>query len=39
MIDDGGIEEIIPLPSIRTAIMTKIIEFLVHLKNNQAPEI
>lgn len=39
MIDDGGIDEIIPLPEVSNSILNKIIEFLTHLKDNQPPEI
>ena len=34
MIDDSGVEESIPLANVKRAILTKVIEFCVHLKDN-----
>lgn len=39
MIDDSGVDEEIPLPSIKKSILTKVIEFCKHLNSNTAPEI
>ena len=39
MIDDGGIEEEIPLPDITKETLNRIITFLGHLKDNPPPDI
>ena len=39
MIDDSGIDEEIPLPNVKRAILNKIIEFCQYIHQNTAPEI
>ncbi len=39
MIEDGGVEEEIPLPEISSKTLAKIIEFLQHLHENNPPDI
>ena len=39
MIDDGGVEEEIPIPNVKRGILEKIITFCTHLKDNNPPEI
>ena len=39
MIDDGGIEEQIPLPQVSKPILDKILIFLDHLRENPPPDI
>ena len=39
LIDDSGIEEEIPLPNIKKAILTKILEFCTHIDTHPPPEI
>eukprot|EP00347_Sterkiella_histriomuscorum_P017320 403349837 len=39
MIDDSGVEEEIPLPSVKKNILTKIIDFCSYIRDNAPPEI
>ena len=39
MIDDGGIDEVIPLPEVSTKTTELIIKFLTHLHENNPPDI
>ena len=39
MIDDSGVEEEIPLPNVKRAILDKIISFCSYIKDNTPPEI
>ena len=39
MIDDSGVDEEIPLPNVKRAILQKIIEFCQYINQNTAPEI
>ena len=39
MIDDGNIEEAIPLPTVSKETLEKVIEFCTYLKDNTPPEI
>ena len=38
MIDDSGIEEEIPLPNVKKAILEKVVDFCLHLRDNPPPE-
>src|SRR5437660_1312198 len=39
MIDDGNIDEAIPLPTVSKQTLEKVIEFCTYLKDNAPPEI
>ena len=39
IVDDSGVEEEIPLPAIKRAILDKIIEYCRYINSNQEPEI
>jgi len=39
MIDDAGPDEEIPLPNVKKAILDKVIEYCMHLRNNSPPDI
>jgi len=39
MIDDAGVEEDIPLPNVKKAILDKVVAFCVYLKDHAPPEI
>jgi S-phase kinase-associated protein 1 len=39
MIDDSGVEEEIPLPNVKKAVLEKIIQFCTYTRDNAAPEI
>ncbi|KAF4727623.1 suppressor of kinetochore protein mutant, partial [Perkinsus olseni] len=39
MVEDGGVDEEIPLPNVKTAILAKVIEYCKHHKDNPPDEI
>ena len=39
MIDDSGVEEEVPLPNVKRAILEKVVSFCQHLRDNPPPEI
>ncbi|KAF4700608.1 suppressor of kinetochore protein mutant, variant 2, partial [Perkinsus olseni] len=39
MVEDGGVDEEIPLPNVKTAILAKVIEYCKHHENNPPDEI
>ena len=39
MIDDGGVEENIPLPEVNKVTLLKVIDYCTYIKDNAAPEI
>ena len=38
MIDDSGAEEEIPLPNVKKAILEKVVQFCIHMRDNSPPE-
>ena len=39
MVDEGGTDEVIPLPNVKTAILSKVIDYCKHHKDAPAEEI
>ena len=39
MIDDGGVEEVIPLTQVNKVTLEKVIEYCKYIKDNAPPEI
>merc|ERR1711976_350013 len=39
MIDDGGVDEEIPLPNVKKSIYSKIEQYCIHLRSNPVPDI